>query len=404
MRETIARDEIRRWRAETPGCANVVHFNNAGAGLMPGRVLDVMKTHLDAEAFQGGYEAANAAAARIEAAREAVATLCSTAARNLAIVESATAGINLVLGSIDWKRGDRIVTTRNDYASNQIMMLSLQRRFGIEVVRSDDLPEGGADPASFERLLEMPAVRLALVTWVPTNSGLVQPVEALGAACAAADIPYAIDACQAVGQIPIDVERLRCDFLTASARKFLRGPRGIGFLYASDRALECGSAPVFPDMRGADWTSAETYELKPDARRFEYWEYAYALVLGLGEAARYAMELGIDRTSARAHALAARLRSMLGAIPGVRVLDRGARLSAIVSLAVDGAEPADVTEALRANGINASWTNRTSATIDLDDKGVAGIVRLSPHYYNTDEELERAAGCIAAMRSRSAAT
>jgi selenocysteine lyase/cysteine desulfurase len=390
----MERSEIERWRAETPGCAHVTHFNNAGAGLMTQGVVDAMKAHLDAEARIGGYEAAEAASARVAAAREAVAQLCSARAENVAIVESATSGVNLILGSIAWRPGDRIVTTRNDYASNQIMMLSLAQRFGVEVLRAGDLPEGGADPASFEQLLGRGGVKLALVTWVPTNSGLIQPVEALGERCAAAGVPYAIDACQAVGQLPIDVAALRCDFLTASARKFLRGPRGIGFLYVSPRALEAGSAPLFADMRGADWTSADDFELRPDARRFEYWEYAYALVLGLGAAARYALDAGIERTSARAHALAETLRVSLSSIPGLRVLDRGLRRCAIVSFDAAGIEAAGVVRALRERGINASSTARTSATIDLDEKRATSVVRLSPHYYNTEEELERVVRCV----------
>ena len=78
--------------------------------------------------------------------------------------------------------------------------------------------------------------RLVAVSWIPTNSGLVQDVEAVGVVCEEAGVPYVVDACQAVGQIPIDVARLRCDYLSATARKFMRGPRGIGFMFASDRA------------------------------------------------------------------------------------------------------------------------------------------------------------------------
>jgi selenocysteine lyase/cysteine desulfurase len=383
-------EEIARWRADTPGCARVDHLNNAGAGLMPRPVVEVMKAHLDAEALYGGYEAAADAADRVAGAYGALARLCNASPRNVAIVENATAGVAAILSAFAWKPGDRIVTTINDYASNQIMMLSLARRYGVEVLRARDLDEGGADPADFGRLLESGGVKLALVTWVPTNSGLMQPAAELGARCAAAGVPFAIDACQAAGQLPIDVAALRCDYLTASARKFLRGPRGIGFLYAGDRALEAGHHPLFADMRGADWVERDAFALKPDARRFENWEYAYALVLGMGAAAGYALEAGVERTGARARALAARLRAGLAEIPGVRVLDRGRELAAIVSFVPGAAVPAEAVERLRERGINASWTPRTSATIDLDEKAAAAMVRLSPHYYNTDAELERA--------------
>jgi selenocysteine lyase/cysteine desulfurase len=389
--------DVARWRADTPGCELVTHLNNAGAGLMTRPVLDVMKAHLDAEALGGGYEAAQDNAARIAAAYDAVARLCATEKRNIAFVESATAGVGLILSAFAWKPGDRIVTTMNDYASNQIMLLSLAQRYGVEIVRARDLAEGGADPDDFARLLAGDRVKLALVTWVPTNSGLIQPVAELGRRCATVGVRYAIDACQAVGQLPIDTAELRCDFLTASARKFLRGPRGIGFLYIGDAALEAGHAPLFPDMRGADWTQRDAFELRPDARRFENWEFAYALVLGMGAAAEYALAAGQERTSARARELAAVLRTGLADIPGVRVQDRGRELAAIVSFIPGAALPAAVVRGLRERSINASWTPRTSATIDMDTKGAAGIVRLSPHYYNVPEELDRALEAVAAI-------
>jgi selenocysteine lyase/cysteine desulfurase len=388
-------EELLQWRADTPGAGLSVHLNNAGAALMPRVVVDVMKAYLDEEMLHGGYETADANATRVAAAYAWVAALCATAARNIALVESATAGVALILSSVAWKPGDRIVTTMNDYASNQIMMLSLAQRYGIEILRARDLDEGGVDPDDFGRLLDGERVKLALVTWVPTNSGLIQPVEELGRRCIAAGVPLAVDACQAVGQLPIDVGAIGCDFLTASARKFLRGPRGIGFLYVSDRALERGTHPLFPDMRGADWTQADAFELRPDARRFENWEFAYALVLGIGEAAQYAIAAGKTRTSEIAHALANLLREKLAAIPGVRILDRGRELGAIVSFEPGVAVPADVVAGLRARGIHASWTPRTSATIDLDAKGATAVVRLSPHYYNTQAEMELAVEAVA---------
>jgi len=389
--------ELACWRAETPGCERGIHLNNAGAGLMPLPVLDVMKWYLDSEALDGGYETAQDNASRIAAAYESVARLCNAQRRNVAFVESATAGVALILSSFAWKAGDRILTTMNDYASNQIMLLSLARRYGIEVVRARDLEDGGVDPEDFGRMLQGGGVKLALVTWVPTNSGLIQPVCELGTLCEAAGVPYAIDACQAVGQLPIDVAQLRCDFLTASARKFLRGPRGIGFLYIGDRALDAGCHPLLPDMRGADWTQPDAFELKPDARRYETWEFAYALVLGMGVAADYAIAAGQHRTSQLARALAEYLREGLTGIAGVRLLDRGRELGAIVSFEPGAVEPAEVVRRLRERRIHASWTPRTSATIDLVAKHAAAIVRLSPHYYNTRAELDRTLEAVTAI-------
>jgi selenocysteine lyase/cysteine desulfurase len=388
---------LERWRADTPGCDRRAHLNNAGAGMMPRSVVDAMKAHLDFEALEGGYEAAQSAAGRIAATYLALARLLNADTRNVAIVENATAGVAAILSSFDWQPGDRIVTTLDDYASNQIMLLSLAQRYGVEVLRANDLDEGGTDPEDFGRLVAGERVKLALVTWIPTNSGLIQPVAELGACCAAAGVPYAIDACQAAGQVPIDVGLLRCDFLTASARKFLRGPRGIGFLYVGDRALQSGRAPLLPDMRGADWVERDVFHLKPDARRFENWEFSPALVLGLGSAVEYALLADPERTSRLSRELAAYARAGLATIPGVRVLDRGRELGAIVSFVPGDAAPADVVLRLRERGVNSSWTPRTSATIDLDRKGVAAIVRISPHYYNTRAEVDRALDEIATI-------
>ncbi len=378
-------DKIRQWRADTPGCDHVIHFNNAGASLMPRPVLTAIVDHLQREAQFGGYESADAAADAGHEAYADVARLIGAEARNVAVVENATVAFFQALSAFDFRDGDIIVTTRNDYISNQLAYLSLAKRHGVEIQRAADLPSGGVDPQSVRELLRNPRVRLLAVTWIPTNSGLIQPVETIGEIAAEAGVPYLVDACQAVGQLPIDVERLHCDFLSATARKFLRGPRGIGFLYVSDRALQRGDAPLYIDMRGASWVTADTFELAPDARRFENWEFAYALLLGLGAAARYAIAQGIERCSARTIMLADNLRSKLSQT--ARVLDRGEKRGAIVT-ADFGRSAAKIVAELHERHINTSATYRAWAVLDMDEKGVKSALRMSPHYYNTEEELD----------------
>src|SRR5881275_1479488 len=357
-----------RWRRDTPGCSDRIHLNNAGAALMPRPVLDALLRHLEREAAIGGYEAADEAAARVCETYELVARLVGTAARNIALVENATVGFAQALSALDFRAGDRIVTTRADYPSNQLMYLSLARRAGVETVRAEDLPTGGVDPESVRRLARHPRTRLVAVSWVPTNSGLMA----------------------------VDVNELRCDYLAATGRKFLRGPRGIGFLYASDRTLERGAFPLFVDMRGAEWTDPDAFRLADGARRFENWEFAYALVAGLGAAARYALAVGSGGRE-RAHRLAALLRQLLAEIPGVRVLDRGRERCAIVSLDVAGRDAADLKLGLRHRGINASSADRMSGVLDMDDKGATSVLRFSPHYYNTEDELDAAVGTLAEL-------
>ena len=207
-------------------------------------------------------------------------------------------------------------------------------------------------------------------------------------------MPYLVDACQAVGQMPVDAPALRCDYLAGTARKFLRGPRGIGFLYVSDQALEAGAHPLLVDMHGATWTDPDRFELTPDARRFESWEIAFALVLGLGAAARYALDVGLDTARDRSRALAEYARARLAELPGVRVLDRGAERCAIVTVEPAGRPGAEIKLALRARGINTSSPEREDAVIDMDEKGARSAIRISPHYYNTAEEIDRAVGAL----------
>jgi selenocysteine lyase/cysteine desulfurase len=389
---------LHRWRADTPAAlAGRIHLNNAGAGLMPTPVLETITAHLELESRLGGYEAAAAERARIEAAYHEIAGLVGADARNVAVVENATVALAQALSAYDFESGDVILTTRNDYASNQLMYLSLAERLGVEVVRAEDAPEGGVDPESVRALVAERRPAVVSLTCIPTNSGLVQPAEAVGEICAEAGVPYLVDACQVVGQMPVDAASLHCDFLAVTARKFMRGPRGIGFLYVSDRALAAGRKPLYIDMRGADWVAADGYELRPDARRFENWEFPYALVLGMGDAARYAREVGLETARDRARALAGELRDGLAGIDGVRVLDRGPELCAIVTVAAAGWSADDLVAELRDQGINTSGVVRTAAVIDMDEKGVETALRLSPHYYNTDAEVRAAVHAIEAL-------
>ncbi|MDQ2869237.1 MAG: aminotransferase class V-fold PLP-dependent enzyme [Acidobacteriota bacterium] len=380
--------DLERWRRDTPGCRTRIHLNNAGAGLMPSSVVDAMKAHLDLEAQIGGYEAAGEKKDEIGEFYVEIAKLIGAKSRNIAFAGSATAAYAQALSSIPFAPGDQILTTREDYISNQIAFLSMQKRFGIEVVRAPSLAAGGVDVEGLIRSLDRRRPRLVAVTHVPTNSGLVQPVEEIGRACRERELLYLVDACQSVGQRAIDVEAIGCDFLSATGRKFLRGPRGTGFLYVSDRVLAGRLEPLFLDMRGAEWISADTYAPSPTAARFEDWEFPYALVLGLAEATRYAMRVGIDRIASRSPDLARRLRERLAGIPGVRVLDRGPELCAIVTAAIPSREATSFQAELNQRRINAALSLRNYAVLDFDEKNVDWAIRFSPHYYNTEEEIE----------------
>jgi selenocysteine lyase/cysteine desulfurase len=379
---------LAQWRADTPGCQHRNHLNNAGAALMPQPVIDAIIEHITLESEIGGYEAE---AAREDAGRavyDDIGALVGAPARNMAIVANATAGFVQSMSAFDLTRGDIILTSSVDYVSYQISFLSLADRLGVVIRHAPDLPEGGIDPQAVREILRREHIRLVHVSWVPTNSGIVQDVEAIGAVCAEAGVPFLLDACQAVGQIPIDVGRLQCDYLSVTARKFLRGPRGIGFMYASDRALARGDHPLYVDMRGARWVSVDGYQLVDNAQRFEDWEFPHALVLGLGAAARYARGIGIETASERAFQLAATLRRELATIDGVRVLERGRKHCAIVTIDVEGRDAEQLVAELARRGINTTASLRWYGLIDFTQKGTTSALRISPHYYNSEEEID----------------
>jgi selenocysteine lyase/cysteine desulfurase len=391
--------DLDRLRADTPSAARHIHLNNAGAALQPRPVVDAVIDHLRLEEEIGGYEAADAATERIEGAYRALADLVGGTPAQIAMVEHATAAFVAALSSIPFRAGDVILTTRHDYSSNQIQYLNLSDRLGIEVLRAPDAPEGGVDVGAMRDLIHRRRPRVVAMTHVPTNSGLVQDVAAVGEACRERDVLFLVDACQSVGQMPVDAEAIGADFLSATGRKFLRGPRGSGFLWISERVLDGGLLPLFPDLRGTDWIGPDLVQPSPDARRFETWEFAWALVIGLGEAARYATDVGLAAIHARVGSLADRLRAALAEIDGFRVLDRGPELCGIVTASHDRISAEHLRDGLREADIHTSWLSREGAVIDFDEKGVETALRLSPHYYNTEDEIDRAMETLARLVS-----
>lgn len=389
--------DLEALRADTPGCAEVVHFNNAGCGLLATPVLTAMLDHLRLESQIGGYEASAARAEQVRGFYTELGALINCAPGNIAFAGSATHAFATALSAIPFEAGDVILTTRNDFISNQIAFLSLRKRFGVEVVHAPDTEEGGVDVPAMARLMRELRPRLVSVTHIPTNSGLVQPVAEIGAHCRELDLLYLVDACQSVGQLPVDVAEIGCDLLTATCRKFLRGPRGSGFLYVSDRFLRAGYEPLFIDMYGARWSAPGRYEPVDTAARFEDWEFPYAAVLGCAAAARYAREVGMEAIARRAPALAADLRTRLAAVPGVRVLDRGPQLAALVTFAIEGWQAQPFKAAMDARGVNSALSFREFAQFDFGDKDVEWCLRLSPHYYNTEEEVAEVARTVAEL-------
>jgi selenocysteine lyase/cysteine desulfurase len=391
----VGRIDVAAARADTPGCEHVTHLNNAGAALAPRVVTDTVVEHLRREADIGAYEAAEEVAARVESVYEGVAGFINADVDEIALLESATRAWTSAFTALQFRPGDRILTHRVEYASNFIPLLQVARRDGVSIEIVNDAPDGSIDVAHLAALLD-DKVRVVALTHVPSQSGLVNPAAAVGAIARAAGVPFFLDACQSVGQLPIDVEHLQCDVLAATGRKFLRAPRGTGFLFVR-RSLLAELEPPAPDLRGAEWTDAHEYTLRPDARRFEQWERSVANVLGLGEAVRYAKRVGIDAIAARVRALATELRNLLAGLDAVQVRDEGDDRCGIVTFTVERVAPDEVVRRLRASRVNVWAIDAATARLDLGGRSLPAVVRASVHYYNTAEELDRAVQLLAAI-------
>ena len=390
--------DVERIRAETPGCAHVLHLNAAGSSLPSRRTLDATLDHLRLEAEIGGYEAADRARPVLDGFYPSIATLIGAEPGEIAYVENATRGWDLAFYSLDFKPGDRILTCVSEYSSNYISYLQVAKKTGAEIVVIPDDRHGQIDLGALERAIDK-RTKLVSISHIPTQGGLVQPAEAVGKIVNDAGILYLLDACQSVGMMPIDVKKIGCDFLSATGRKYMRGPRGTGFLYARTRSTS-HIEPIFLDNHAARWSGDNDYTVMPDAKRFENWERYFAGVIGLKVAADQANELGMPAIWARLRALADGLQERLATVKGVTLTDLGVTKGAIVTFAVDGKEHTTLKQQLREQRINVSVSTQFSSRLDLKGRGLKDVMRASVHVYNTEAELDRFVGALDAAISR----
>lgn len=360
---------------------------------MPQPVVTAMADYLQQESYLGGYEVERLRAGLVERFYDETARLLNTQPGNIAYAYSATDAYIQVLSSIPFRAGDTILTTTNDYVSNQLAFLSMQQRLGIRLLRINDLANGDLDLTHLEELIRAHRPVLVAITHVPTNSGLVQPAEEVGNLCRQYGVWYLLDAAQSVGQLPVDVARIRPDFLNATGRKFLRGPRNTGFLYVSDSVLEAGLYPLFIDRRAATWTGPDVYALQTGARRFEPQEISL-LSVGLAEAVRYANQVGIAAIAHQNQHLMDRLRTGLHQLDGLVLMDRGSRQSNILTFHIAHQSLPSLEAALRHRRVVFTVQHPHFALIDFQRKGVDWVIRLSPHYFNTLEEMDEVVDII----------
>jgi cysteine desulfurase/selenocysteine lyase len=389
--------DLKKIRRDTPGVTrDRTYLHNAGAALMPKQVIDTIKRHIDLEGRIGGYAAAAREADRHRRAYAAIARLLNAKPEEIAITENATVAWQMAFYSLAFEPGDRILTAEAEYGANYVAFLQMARRTGavIDVVPSNEA--GELDVFALERMIDRKA-KLIAITWVPTNGGLTNPAAAIGKVARKHGITYLLDACQAVGQMEVDVRKLNCDMLSATGRKFLRGPRGTGFLYVKRDLLRSLEPPMI-DHFAAPWVARDRYELRDDARRFENWENNYAGHFGLGAAVDYALAIGIAAIERRSRMLANRLRAGLREIKGVSVRDLGRNPSAIVSFTMEGQDSVELVKKADRTGITIGASDPESTLIDAQKRGLPMLVRASPHYYNTEAEVDRLIEFCATMK------
>jgi cysteine desulfurase / selenocysteine lyase len=379
--------DLDRLRAETAGCEQSAFFNNAGASLQPRPVVARVIEHLRLEEQVGGYEAADRVAAQLEGVYGSVARLLHCAPQEVALFENSTRAWEMAFYSLRFASGDRIVTAANEYASNYIAFLQVAQRSGAEICVVESDSAGEVDLEALRKLLD-DRVKLIALTHVPTNGGLVQPAARVGELARESGIPFLLDACQSTGQMHLDVDALGCDMLCATGRKYLRGPRGTGFLYVRSAMLPHMEPPSL-DLHAATWVSQGKFEVRNDTKKFETWESAAATRLGFGVAIEYALALGLKKIERRVQDLAARLRDRLAEVEGVTVRDLGRVRCGIVTFTCNGHSPGEVMQRLRAKGIAVRTVERSSTRIDMERRGLDELVRASVHYYNTEAEIER---------------
>jgi selenocysteine lyase/cysteine desulfurase len=379
--------DLKRIRAETPGCVKVLHFNNAGASLPPKAVYQAVTDHLKLESRMGGYEAEAHAQEKLQRFYQAFACLLNCDPQEIAFIENATRAWDMVFYAIPFRPGDRILTAQAEYASNYLAFLQVAKRKDIKI---DVVPNDASGQISLDALEEMIAedVKLIAITHVPTQGGLINPAEAVGQIARKHNILYLLDACQSVGQMPIDVKKIKCDMLSGTGRKYLRGPRGTGFLFIRRPLIEL-LEPPFIDLHAATWIDKDQFEIRNDARRFENWESYIAGRIGLATAVDYALDIGLEAIQERVQYLAALLRNRLSEFAGVVVRDLGQHRCGIVTFTKENESAPAIKQRLASHKINVSVTPARYARLDLDSRGINELARASIHYFNTEAEIDR---------------
>lgn len=378
-------EDIKKLRSETKGTAHRVHFNNAGASLPPDVVIDTVTGYLHEEALFGGYETEAKYAAQLNNTYELIARLINAHKDEIALVENASVAWGTAFNGIDFKPGDEIITCEMEYVTNILGFLNARKNHGVEIKVIPNDEQGNFALPALEAALS-PKTKLIAMTHIASTAGGMIPIVAIGKIAQKHGILYLVDACQSAGQLPVDVKEIGCDMLSVTGRKYLRAPRGTGFLFVK-KSVQDKLKLLFIDGFSAPKVSMNDFTPRNDARRFELYEKNRALTLGLGKAVEYALNIGIDRIWQRVQYLADIMRQQLSAMEGITVHDFGNEQCGIVTFSVNGIDSTVVKNKLADKHINVSVGKAISTLIYMDKNHLVSNVRASVHYYNTVEEI-----------------
>ncbi len=365
-----------RTRSLFPVTREIAYFNNAGVAPISSRVDEAVRRFTEESSRLGAFHYPRFFDAEIERVRGRAALLLNANSDEIAFVKNTTEGIGIVAAGLDWQRGDEVVTCNLEYPSNVYPWWSLRDR-GVETVMLHSR-EGRLPLETIEGALRNPRVRLLALSSVEFGSGARNDLEAIGGLCRERGVLFCVDAIQSVGCFPVDVERCGIDFLSADGHKWMLSVEGCGIFYCSKRVLEL----VTPRIIG--WRSVQnnldfdTYhmDLQPSAGRFEEGTPNTAGIFALGAAIDLLLELDVGAIGERVLSLTDRL------VDGLRSRDAELRsprepreASGIVSFVIPGQSPAETVRKLRAEKIFVTARR--------------GGVRASPHFYNSEDEVDR---------------
>jgi pyridoxal 5-phosphate dependent beta-lyase len=360
------------WRAARPRAAGR-HLDSAACSRQSSRVLDAVAHHARHEAELGGYVAEAAAEHLLQQGRSVLAGLVGMAAADLAFVESAQAALSTLLVAWQLPAGSRVATLPGEYAPNAAML----RAAGLTTVPLPVDGLGRALPDQLERLLAADPPAAVHLTHIASHRAVVQPAREIAALCRAAGVPLVVDAAQSLGQADVD---LGADAVYGTSRKWLAGPRGVGFLCVRP-ALSAQLTPVLPGPGDL-----------PPMRAFESGEAHVAGRVGLVLAVGEHLAAGPDRVRQRLAALGSTTRSVLDGAAGWRVVEPFDEPTAATTLVPpDGVDVV----ATRARLLTEHGIVTTAIGVERAPEEMTGpVLRVSPHLDATLDDLEALAAAL----------